>query len=323
MNLRIKKFLATPFKWKNIWENFLGNPNFCVVASFHRILPIEHPDYRYTEPELAITDGLFANYVEVLSELTEVLSAKNFVEWAFGRYKAERTASLITFDDGWRDILDFAVEPLRKLGLPAVVFVCPGSIESGEKSLWFEEAYRLFFKAVERGKLPKFTGSSDKPKEIAKRTLEELKRKPMEERNRTIDELRGSFCSADEPARILSWEDLKRLCEIGIEPHCHTLTHEILTNLSDSEIQSNLKESKKLINERVGFSPNLLAYPNGEADERVAKIAQSCGFEAAFTTDDVRVVRGKINPFFIPRRVMSQTTAPAKSLFVWKLLGLP
>lgn len=323
MNLWAKRFLATPFRWERIWKGFLGNPSVCVVLSFHRVLPVDHPDYCYTEPELVIANELFASYIEILAELTEVLSAKDFIEWTFGRRKAKRTASLITFDDGWKDVSNFAVEPLRKLGLPAVVFVCPGSIESNEKSLWFEKTYRLLLKAAELGRLQQSTEFSNNPRKIAKRTLEKLKRESIEERDRVIYELQESFGDADEPTRILDWGDLKKLLEIGIEPHCHTLAHEILTNLSESEVRSNLQESRKLIEERLGFSPTLLAYPNGEADGRVAEVARGCGFEAGFTTEDMRLVRGRVNPFFVPRRVMSQTTVPTKALFVWKLLGLP
>lgn len=323
MKYLIKKFLSTPFSIRRFWKNFLNNSNICTVLSFHRILPVEHPDYRYTEPELVISDGLFAEYIKILFEMTEVLDSKKFVDWIFGRHKAKKACSLITFDDGWKDVVDFAAEPLKKFGLPAIVFVCPASIESGEKTLWFEESYRLILKSVKERKTLSFFEEGRTPKEIAKKTLEKLKRKSRAERKEIVLKLRESVKVSDEPPRLLCWDDLKKLIAIGVEPHCHTLTHEILTCLSDSEIQANLEECKRLMLERVGFSPKLLAYPNGEADERVAKVVKSCGFEVAFTTQDARVERHRANPLFIPRRVISNDTTPTNSLFVWKLLGLP
>jgi len=323
MKFTIKRVMAAPLLFKSLRRHLLKNPDACTVLSFHRILPKGHPDYRYTEPELVIDKDRFVELAGLLADSTEVLDAKGFMEWLSGSYRTARTASLITFDDGWKDTLEFASEPLKSLGLPAVVFVCPKVIEEDRYTLWFEEVYRLLLKATESNRAPSFAEHGKTPEESAKRTLERLKRTSAAERDEAARELRSLFANTDETPRLLDWNDLSGLMDIGIEPQCHTLSHEILTMLTDSEIRSNLEKSKRLINERLGFEPRLLAYPNGEADARTASIARDCGFAAAFTTDDSRIERGKADAMLLPRRAMSEVTAPSKSVFVWKLAGLP
>ncbi len=323
MRLALKRILAAPLRLKGLRERLLKDPDACVVLSFHRILPGDHPDYRYTEPELVVEADRFAELIGLLADSTDVLDAQRFVEWLAGRHRTNRTASFITFDDGWRDVAEFASEPLARLGLPAAVFVCPMAVENGAQTLWFEEAYRLLLKAAGSEELFELVGRSGNPRKSAKRALERLKRASPAERDDAMSKLRSMFAEPDEAPRLLDWDELGKLMEIGIEPHCHTLSHEILTMLTDSDVRSNLAESKRLIEERLGFEPRLLAYPNGEADARIAGIAESCGFAAAFTTDDLRVRRGESNPMLLPRRAMSDVTAPSRAVFTWKLAGLP
>ena len=317
-----KRVMALPLLLKPLKRFALRNSDICIVLSFHRILPKGHPDYRYTEPELVVDAQQFAAFVETLADATEVLDAESFIQWLCGNYTPERTSSLITFDDGWKDVAAFAAEHLKRLKLPAVVFVCPEAIEKAKRTLWFEEAYRLTLKAMESGAPLPFADARTDAKATAKRTVEALKRKPEAERDEALAKIRA-LCDDDDSERLLSWDEIKELASFGIEPQCHTLSHEILTALTDSEIRNNLTESARMIEEKCGSRPRLIAYPNGEADARVAKIAAECGFIAGFTTDEGRANRLKDHSMLLPRRVISDSSTPSKAVFVWKLAGLP
>lgn len=80
----------------------------------------------------------------------------------------------------------------------------------------------------------------------------------------------------------LSWTELAGLVERGWEVGSHTVTHPLLTGLSDAELERELAESRHTIRARLGDC-RTIAYPYGQADNRVAAAAATAGYEAACT----------------------------------------
>jgi len=72
---------------------------------------------------------------------------------------------------------------------------------------------------------------------------------------------------------------LKELQEFGWEIGAHTVTHRGLTLLKADEIRRELKESKQLLESRLGRSVNSVAYPFGLCNEEVRNIADEVGFK--------------------------------------------
>jgi peptidoglycan/xylan/chitin deacetylase (PgdA/CDA1 family) len=96
--------------------------------------------------------------------------------------------------------------------------------------------------------------------------------------------------------RTMPWEGLRTLAGMGVEVGSHTVTHPHLTRLPEAELARELRESKQRIEDELGRSCPLLAYPYGEHDERVRAAAQDAGYEAAFA---LREPPG--DPFALPR----------------------
>lgn len=80
----------------------------------------------------------------------------------------------------------------------------------------------------------------------------------------------------------LGWDELAGLAERGWEVGSHTVTHPLLTALSDAELERELAESRRAIGERLGDC-RTIAYPYGQADDRVAAAAAAAGYTAACT----------------------------------------
>lgn len=79
--------------------------------------------------------------------------------------------------------------------------------------------------------------------------------------------------------KVMNWEQLRIWKEAGMEIGSHTMNHPILSSLTPQEIEYELAESKRLIEERVGVPVQFLCYPYGDFDTRVRKIAQSLGYQ--------------------------------------------
>ena len=79
----------------------------------------------------------------------------------------------------------------------------------------------------------------------------------------------------------------------------HTVSHPRLTALDDESLRFELRRSREYLEEVGGCSVDLLAYPFGDVDSRVARAAAEAGYRAAFAERLTRVA----NPVFAVPRV--------------------
>ena len=63
----------------------------------------------------------------------------------------------------------------------------------------------------------------------------------------------------------------------------HTLRHHVMPLLDDTGLARALTEGRAVLEEVVGRTIDLFAYPHGRADARVAAATRAAGFAAAFT----------------------------------------
>jgi peptidoglycan/xylan/chitin deacetylase (PgdA/CDA1 family) len=88
--------------------------------------------------------------------------------------------------------------------------------------------------------------------------------------------------------QALSWEQARALahhplCTVG----AHTVTHSRLSRLSDSEVRTELEDSRAELERRLGIAVDHLAYPFGGIDacgRREIEAAKAAGFRTAVTT---------------------------------------
>jgi peptidoglycan/xylan/chitin deacetylase (PgdA/CDA1 family) len=82
----------------------------------------------------------------------------------------------------------------------------------------------------------------------------------------------------------LSWEQVADMARHGVEIGAHTLTHPILPELSDADLQREVAGSRQLIRDRIGGSVDSFCYPRGRFDARVKQAVRDAGFRLACTT---------------------------------------
>lgn len=94
----------------------------------------------------------------------------------------------------------------------------------------------------------------------------------------------------DEPGRLhMDWDEV---CEVARTPRfdvgSHTLSHPLLTALSDSECRHEITESKNVISERLGRSARHFCYPSGDRSPREHDFVRQAGYQAAVTVSPGR-----------------------------------
>ena len=96
--------------------------------------------------------------------------------------------------------------------------------------------------------------------------------------------------------------DVRTLTEAGCAVGFHTLRHDLLPSLSDDELASALRNGRETLEAAAGGGVQLIGYPYGKADERVAAAARAAGFELGFTTAR-GTVTPEAEPMLVPRTV--------------------
>ena len=79
----------------------------------------------------------------------------------------------------------------------------------------------------------------------------------------------------------LNWQELRDLLNRGVDIQNHTHSHPHLPDLDESGIRQEIELSQKLMQENLNITPNLFAYPYGEASAAAKNIVSEY-FDAAF-----------------------------------------
>lgn len=109
------------------------------------------------------------------------------------------------------------------------------------------------------------------------------------------------------PMRLADVDRLRSLADTDLEIAAHSRTHARLPLLDDRALADEIAGSRSEL-ERIGLPiPRLFSYPGGEQDVRVRRATMAAGFEAAFTVVPGKAIRGRIDPFAIPRLELSPT----------------
>jgi peptidoglycan/xylan/chitin deacetylase (PgdA/CDA1 family) len=80
--------------------------------------------------------------------------------------------------------------------------------------------------------------------------------------------------------RCMSWDTLGTLADRGWEIGSHTRSHPHLRRLSDDALRDELRESREEVAKQMTRACGSIAYPYGEADARIARMAQDVGYVA-------------------------------------------
>ena len=263
-----------------------GNGRVAIV-NYHRVLAAPSP-YLQSEPDI----GIFTWQMELLARCFNVLPLRAALA-AIDAGRVPPRAVCITFDDGYRSVHDLALPVLRRLGLPATVFVSSGYVNG--HTMWNDrivEAVETL--PADELDLAEFGLGVYSLRSVAERAstlgslTEASKYLPPQERSRLVGRLETLVGEGSASPLMLTPEMVVNLDRHGIEIGAHTVSHPILTSLDDASAMHEIATSKRELEAIVGKPVPLFAYPNGKVgkdfDARHVAMVREAGFQAAFTT---------------------------------------
>jgi peptidoglycan/xylan/chitin deacetylase (PgdA/CDA1 family) len=204
-------------------------------------------------------------------------------------------AVVVTFDDGYADNYIHAFPILRRLSIPATIFLPTDVIGTG-RVLWHDQV----FSALSKSKVPLIEGFPENGSRFSLETLQDrrhaqdailryIRSLDVSRRNHEIGRLFGLLdfsMNLESPRVYLDWSEVKAMQSHGIGFGSHTATHPILSLLSEAEAREEVLESKRLIEKNLGIRVKSFAYPSGrrqDFSETTKALLRESGYECAVT----------------------------------------
>jgi peptidoglycan/xylan/chitin deacetylase (PgdA/CDA1 family) len=203
----------------------------------------------------------------------------------------------LTFDDGYRDNLQWAYPILKEAGVPFAVYV-PTSFPDRLGELWW-----LVLEAVisRNNRIGLVIDGHDRKfdcKTIAeKRALYDeiywwLRSRPSEAEMRGILRNLAAYYHVDIAAfceeLCMTWTEIAQLASDPLVTiGAHTVNHPALAKLSKDAVRSEMDLSRSVIEAALSVRPEHLSYPYGDRGSAAARefeVAAELGFKTAVTT---------------------------------------
>jgi peptidoglycan/xylan/chitin deacetylase (PgdA/CDA1 family) len=251
---------------------------------FHRILP------NIDKGKLIIDLKHFEKCIKHITEKYNVVLVENFESNAFTPDKRKPVATL-SFDDGYKDNLEYAVPVLEKYNCKGSFYVVTKCVEE-QKPLWVHEL-EYYFKHTHILKIDlQFDFLPDNLKIIKLpvplkqrmqyfRSLKSwLVKTTTAQKEIVYQWLCNSLNDVETERIVMNWQELSQLKAAGHYVGAHSHSHNSLTGITnDEELKNEFELPRKLFSEKLGFLPVSFAYPFGFCNNRVKLMAKNTGYQ--------------------------------------------
>jgi peptidoglycan/xylan/chitin deacetylase (PgdA/CDA1 family) len=210
--------------------------------------------------------------------------------------RANRPFAVITFDDGYRDNVDYAAPILKKHNAPWTLFSCIACAQ-GQARLWWLELEEAIAR-LDRVRVDLPYGAIDLLSETAAQKSAVYDHIYWALRAGTEDALLDTIgkiaanANIDAQARVrelcMTFDELRSLAhDPNVTIGAHTVTHPRLAKLSEATAMSEMVTSKQRLETEIGQEIRHIAYPVGDptsAGLREFALARQAGFISGVTT---------------------------------------
>jgi peptidoglycan/xylan/chitin deacetylase (PgdA/CDA1 family) len=292
-----------------------------VILTYHRVLSEQELSRYYVQPAMYVRVDAFEAQMRFVKEHFEVLSLSRLLEmWAAGRLDEDTRYCVLTFDDGWRDTYVHAYPVLRRLGIPATIFVATGFVGTDE---WFWPDKLAHLMVHRRGGRPDRGSAGERLETEIEAEINRWKVLRRADIDRALEKLRQEWGGNLPRNRvIMNWDEVGEMARNGISFGSHSLTHAILTRESAEDVEQEIRGSLRELRERQVNCVPVFCYPNGDYSPDIADRVQSAGYRGAVCGESGWETRVPRNLFALRRVGIHNDVTATLPLFALRLAGL-
>jgi peptidoglycan/xylan/chitin deacetylase (PgdA/CDA1 family) len=329
----LKHFLFRLFEWSGLnalWA--FANRHQIIILRYHGVLPDEatRPDWLTAGP---LPRSEFVRQLETLRRRYRVISLDEALAIIARRTPPRPYSVVLTFDDGYRNNSTVAYPVLREFAMSATIFLVTDFVD-GRRPLWFDRLESALARSdgnqisvsVGEGRQEYRTDSHRAKVATFRSLLRVFKRMDVADIEPILDDIEAQTHQQlqdgwldDERTAPLTWEQIREMERGQITFGSHTASHQILPVVPPERARIELRNARSVIEQRLGRSCHLFAYPNGDFTETSERLLREDGCQCALTTVPGTVRRGD-NPLALRRFAAARPRDPDK--FLAELSGL-
>jgi peptidoglycan/xylan/chitin deacetylase (PgdA/CDA1 family) len=252
------------------------------ILSLHRVSEAQDPCWQPLSPK---NFEILLKYVRQHYNIIRLSDIANLPK------KATKPALVLSFDDGYKDFMDYALPLLQKYELPCNHNFVIDCLEQNAtiwtqrlnaifNQLFAQKTKATFYTAQQSPITIDFTKSNWYSQYI--QLFQQLLKTPYIERSAQIRAWEDAFNIEPHQANMMNWADLAACQASGlVEIGSHTYSHDSMITLIDSPemLRQEVEASKKMLESRLNIPINIFALPNGQGDEKVTAAANAAGYK--------------------------------------------
>ncbi|KAF2990067.1 hypothetical protein MJC1_02727 [Methylocystis sp. MJC1] len=266
------------------------------ILMFHRVRP-DRGEAFAPNAGLEITPQfLDALLTHLAARGYDLLSLDAALDLLRGREAPARPFVVLTFDDGYRDLVEHALPVLERRRAPFAAYVTCGFADQTARLWWLEmeEALRRLSRVevvVAGRRIVRACATAQEKREAFSYIYWAIRDGAEEQLLDVVARLAGEagvdshVLTAD---ACLDWSGIAALARHELATiGAHSVTHARLAKLDAAEARREMADSRDFIEQKTGAAPKHFCYPVGDptsAGAREFALATELGFESAVTT---------------------------------------
>jgi peptidoglycan/xylan/chitin deacetylase (PgdA/CDA1 family) len=269
-----------------LWHR-LRNREHLTVAMFHRVLPADEQEKLAASSHYTVTPAALAQMITYLKGHYNFVGVEDVLASRARTRPLPPRPLLITFDDGWRDNLDYAMPVLKAAGVPWLLFAAVDAMASS--GIWWQEALQWARRTGNADYNELWRKAGDDPNPAQRSDIAMLLRyEALDEERRT--EILAPYIAALKTLYggdiMLDAAGLRTLQAQGVGIGAHGASHLPLTAAPDAEGET--KRARDWLAGTVGeAATESISFPHGRYDPAAVATARAAGFRLLFTSDRI------------------------------------
>ena len=239
----------------------------------------------------------------------QIISLRDLVDAITHDTSIPKNAVVFTMDDGFADQAEIGLPVFKSFDIPVSVFLATGLVD-GHNWSWDYKLEHILLNTRSRilhqsvhGQSVTLHLESVQQRLFACETLIDYFKTLPDEMAQTLTSTIAEDLQVDLPLQPpsnyepMSWSQIRKLADEGVDFGPHTLSHSILARLPESKIAEEIELSRRRLQDELTDPLNVFCYPSGreglDFGDREKQVVKSLGFDAAVSADPGYVLTGR------------------------------